>query len=52
MLNNGRFDLIEKIDCVQRVRKVLKAIDLQLASLQAYLEELEFNWRHYEGGDQ
>lgn len=44
-----RFELLEQIDSVARLRKVLLAAEIHLAALQNYLENLEFEWRHKEG---
>ena len=44
-----RYDLVEQIDSVARLRKVLLAAEVHLAAVQNYLENLEFEWRHKEG---
>ena len=49
---SDRYDLIEQIDSIARLRKVLQAALQHLSSVQRYLEDLEFEWRHSEGGTQ
>ena len=44
-----RYDLVEQIDSIARLRTVLQAALQHLASVQRYLEDLEFEWRHKEG---
>ena len=52
MLSNGRFELIEQIDSISRLRKVLLAAERHLSAVEGFLEELEFEWRHTEGGEE
>lgn len=43
-----RFELVEKIESLNRIRKVLNAIDMHISSIVAWLEEVEFYLRHEE----
>lgn len=44
-----RFELLEQIDSVARLRKVLLAAEVHLAAIQNYLDGLEYELRHKEG---
>lgn len=45
-----RFELLDQVDSLRRIRQVLLAAERQLAALSAWLEDVEFNLRHAEEG--